>query len=217
VRLTLPMNIEKRLDDIFDTKSKIKIVRLFVSRREDFIASGREIAALTGITPPAAHTALKELYGQDVLRRTIVGRQHLYQINPSNRTVKEILRPVFQKEQAIKEDIKDFLLKKISEYRIKGMVVSAIIYGSVAQGKTHQTSDCDVAIVVKDNSAKKRVEDLFIDKISGEFSEYFGISLDAYVKTCGEFTRRIKKNLSPVSALIKSYVLVYGKDPMDYK
>ena len=63
------MPIEKRLDGILDTKSKVKIIRLFISRREDFIASGREIAKLISLTPPAVHTALKELHGQEILKR----------------------------------------------------------------------------------------------------------------------------------------------------
>ena len=98
--------MEKRLDDIINTKSKVKIIRLFTSRREDFMASGTDIAKLVGFTPPAAHASLKELYIQGILRRDIIGKQHIYRLNIANRMVKDILKPAFQRELSIKEDIK---------------------------------------------------------------------------------------------------------------
>lgn len=211
------MAIEKKLDDILDSKSKIEIIRLFISKGGDFMASGSDVAKLIGFTPPAAHASLKELYDRDILRRDIVGKQHIYRLNTSGRIVSKILKPAFQKEHSIKEDIKDFLLKRIKDYRMTTAIKSLILYGSLAQGKTHYTSDCDIAVVVKDSRSKKRVEDLFIEKISAEFSEYFGISLDAYIKTYDEFVKRLKRRLSPVATLMKSYMVIYGKDPMDYR
>lgn len=211
------MAIEKKLDDILNAKSKIKIIRLFISRGSEFLASGSDVAKLVGLTPPAVHASLKELYGQDILRRDIVGKQHIYRLNTSGRVVNEILMPAFKKEHSIKEAINDFLIKKIKEYSIDSSIKSLILYGSLAQGKSHHTSDCDIAVVVKDDRSKKKVEDIFVENISTEFSKYFGISLDAYIKTYNEFLGRMKKRLSPVHALMKSYMLIYGKDPIDYR
>jgi len=211
------MTIEKILDDVLDSRSKVKIIRLFISKRDDFIASGNDIARLIGLTPPATHTSLKVLCDQGILKRDIVGRQHIYRLNISNRIVKDILKPAFLKEVLIKEDIKDFLIQRIREYKVSTFIVSLILYGSLARGNTHQTSDCDVAVVVKNTQAKKEIEDLFIEKISTEFSGYFGISLDAYIKTYEEFLERLKKRLTPVSTLIKSYIVLYGKDPVEYR
>ena len=211
------MAIEKRLDDILDTKSKVKIIRLFVSRTENFMASGREIAKLIGLTPPAAHTALKELYNQDILKREIIGRQHIYKINHLNRMVKDILQPAFQKELSTKEDISDYLRKKIKSYKIQHLIASLILYGSIARGQTHGESDCDIAVVVKNASSKKEIESVFMNKISSEFSDYFSIHLHPYIKTYNEFMRRFKKRLSPLPKLMESYTIVYGKDPVEYK
>jgi len=210
------MPIEKRLDDILNTKSKVKIIRLFVSRREDFMASGREIAKLVSLTPPAVHTALKELYDQDILKRDIIGKQHIYRMNYASRLVKDILQPAFQKERSIKDDISDFLHGKIKSYKLRD-VISLILYGSITKDETHERSDCDIAVITKDAKSKKLIEDTFIEKISNEFYEYFGISLDTYIKTEKEFRGRLKRKLSPVSALMKSYTVIYGKDPTDFK
>ena len=210
------MVLEKRLDDILDTRSKVKIIRLFVSRREDYMSSGRAIAKLIGVTPPAVHTALKDLLNHDILKREIIGGQHIYRINPSSRIVKEILRPAFQKEVSVKDDIGKFLLNKIKEHNIVRSIISLLIYGSMAKGEAHHYSDCDIAIVVKDASSKKKVETVFIDTISREFSDYFATHLDSYIKTEDEFLKLLRGKRPPVSTLMKSYIVVYGKDPIRY-
>jgi predicted nucleotidyltransferase len=206
------MPMEMKLDDILDTKSKVKIIRLFTSRREDFMASGREIAKLVSLTPPAAHAALKELHNQDILKRDIIGKQHIYRMNYTSRLVKDILYPAFKKERSIKDDIANFLLKKIKTYKVRG-IISIILYGSNAKGETHERSDCDIAIITKDVKSKKTIEEIFIEKISAEFYEFFGISLDTYIKTEKEFISRLKRKLPPVSTLIKAHAVIYGKDP----
>ena len=211
------MALEKRLDDILDTRSKVKIIRLFVSRREDYMASGRAIAKIIGVTPPAVHAALKDLLNHDILKREIIGGQHIYRINPSSRVVKEILRPAFQKEVSVKDDISKFLLSKIKEHNLTRSVISLLIYGSMAKGGTNHYSDCDIAIVVKDTPSKKKVETIFIDTISKEFSDYFTTHLDSYIKTEDEFLKLLRGKHPPVSTLMKSYIVLYGKDPIGYK
>ncbi|MFH0772085.1 MAG: nucleotidyltransferase domain-containing protein, partial [Candidatus Omnitrophota bacterium] len=153
----------------------------------------------------------------DILKFDIIGRQHIYRLNFSNRIVKEMLEPVFKKERAVKEDVIAFLNDKISEYKVRNIISSLILYGSLQSGQARQGSDCDIAVVVKDKPLKERLEGLFIDKISGEFSKYFGIHLDAYIKTKDEFIGKLKKNLPPVSALMNSYTVIYGQDPKGLK
>lgn len=99
------MALYNALDSILNTGSKVKILRLFVSRREDFMATGRQVARFISITPPAAHAALKELRDQDILKQNIIGRQHIYSLNANNRIVKNILVPAFKKEHSFKEDV----------------------------------------------------------------------------------------------------------------
>jgi len=211
------MAIEKSLDNILNTSSKVKIIRLFTSRREDFISSGRGIARLTGVTPPTAHVALKDLYNQDILKREIIGREHIYRLNTNNRIVQNILIPAFKKEYSIKEDIFNFLEEKIEEKGIKDKIVSLILYGSLQSGTTNEKSDVDIAVIIKNNITKKEIEEIFIEEISHQFYDYFGAKLDTYIKTKDEFIERLKKNQPPVSKLMKSYSVIYGRDPLDFK
>ena len=75
------MALETILDGILDSRTKLRIIRFFASRTEAFTASGREIAKWTALSPPAAHAALKDLLDRKVLKREILGKQHLYRLD----------------------------------------------------------------------------------------------------------------------------------------
>lgn len=211
------MAIEKALDNILNSNSKVRIIRLFISKREDFIATGREIARLTDISAPAAHAALKDLYNQDVLSRKVIGKQHLYNLNINNRTVKSILVPAFKKELSVKQDMINFLKNEIKTQKLTDKIVSILFYGSLQKKTATETSDVDIAIITGDQADKDQVEKLFLEDISSRFHQYFGAHLDTYIKTQDEFLKRLRRKQPPISTLIKSYTLVFGKDPLDMK
>jgi len=120
----------RSLDSILNTASKAKILRLFASGKTGFMASGRQIASLIGVSAPSTHAALKELYGQGMLKREIIGKQHIYSLNGDNVIVKEILKPMFLKERSLKQEIKSHLDKRVRNANVY------IIAGSNGAGKT---------------------------------------------------------------------------------
>ena len=209
------MAIEKSLDNILNSKSKIAVIRLFISKTVDFKATGREIAKLARFSAPATHTALKELYNGGILKLDIIGKQHIYRLDGSNRTVKQILKPMFKREVSIKDEIKDYLIKQIKTTGIINKILSIILYGSLHKGAANEKSDVDVAVVTKDKKDKDIIEDIFLNDISVKFNEYFKAHLDAYIKTKEEFRKRLKENLPPLSTLMQSYSVIFGKDPLE--
>ena len=209
------MVLETPLNELLDAGSKIRILRLFALRTDDYLASGREIARLTALSPPAAHSALKELLDRGTLAREIVGRQHLYRLNPANRVVRDMLRPLFLREQGLKQDVRGFLLRELEGSGLMNAVVSLILYGSLASGRTHEASDCDVAVVTADSSAKFKLDRFFTETLAARFHEEFGFHIDPYIKTVAEFNRKLRKNEPPVSTLMTSYETLLGRDPMD--
>ncbi len=209
------MALETPLDSILDAGSKVRILRLFSLRTDDFLASGREIARATALSPPAAHSALKELLDRSLLVREIIGRQHVYRLNPAHRVVREMLRPLFLKERGLKQDVRVFLLRELGASGLMGSVMSLILYGSLASGKTHEASDCDVAVVALDASSKFALDRFFTQILAARFHAEFGFHLDPYIKTAPEFRRKLGKNEPPVSTLMANYETLHGKDPMD--
>ena len=122
---------------------------------------------------------------------------------------------MFRKEISVKEEIGNYLIKQTRKTGIKNKIVSLILYGSLQEGTTTAKSDVDIAVIVKDRKAKEEVEDKFLHNISVEFSDYFGAHLDTYIKTKDEFRLRLKRNMPPVSTLMKSYSTIWGKEPLD--
>ena len=209
------MVIEKSLDNILNSKSKIAIIRLFVSKRADFKATGREIAKLTHFSAPAAHAALKELFNQGILKLDNIGKQHIYSLDNNNRIVQKILKPMFKEEVSLKDELRDFLIRHIQKAGLKKRIVSLLLYGSFQKGTAHEKSDVDIAIIIKNKKDKKEIEEKFLNEISVKFHDYFKTHLDTYIKTEDEFCARLKKNLPPVSTLMKSYSVIYGKEPLE--
>ncbi len=203
-----------KIDDVIDSPLKVAILRILTSRH-DFKATGRQIAKLSGYSVPSTHESLKDLYSRNILNFEIIGKQHIYSLNEEDRIVQKIIRPMFKVESGIKGEIRDFLLEELKKAGLKKDVISLIFYGS-AQKETAKTgSDVDIAVIVSKTATVRRVTDVFITMIALRFKSYFGMQLDAYVKSAAEFRRRIKKNQPPVSTLMKSYSVLYGKEPLE--
>jgi hypothetical protein len=202
------------LEGVLDARSKVRIARLFAMRTDDFLASGREVARLTALSPPAAHAALRSLLEARVLEREIVGRQHLYRLKTRSRLVRDLLRPLFLGEASTADAMGPFLQARLAKTGLSALVVSAVLYGSMATGRAREDSDCDVAFVASGARAKARLEKALGDRIAAEFFGEFGVHLDPYVKTEEEFRRRLRRGEPPVSTLMTGYRLLFGKDPI---
>ena len=199
---------------IIDSSSKLAILRVFASR-QGLKATGREIAKLSGYSVPSTHESLKDLNSHNILNLEVIGKQHIYALNEDNRIVKKILRPMFEAEGNVKGEIRDFIVEELKRAGIKKEIVSIILYGSVQKDEASQKSDVDVAVVVEKAVNVQRVADIFISPITVKFKSYFGAQLDPYIKSAADFRSRLKKNLAPVSTLMKSYTVLHGKEPLE--
>ena len=158
---------------------------------------------------------MKDLHSRNILNLEIIGKQHIYALNEEDRIVKKIIRPMFEAENGFKEEIRDFLLDEIKKAGLKQRIVSLILYGSIEKGTAAKDSDIDVAVVVINAANVKKIEDIFISVIIPKFKSYFGVQLDPYIKSGTDFRDLLKKNLPPVSTLIKFYTTLYGKEPLE--
>ncbi len=208
------MSVAFPIDEIINSPSKLAILRILTSRK-GFKATGREIAKLSGFSAPSTHDSLKELHVRDVLTLEIIGKQHVYSLNEENRVVQKIIRPIFRVEGGLKEEIRDFLIEEIRKAGIKKLLASLILYGSVQSGAARRGSDVDIAVVVLRAANVEKVTDVFLSDCAPRFKAYFGAQLDVYIKSAAEFRERLKKNKPPVSTLMRSYSVLYGKEPLE--
>lgn len=203
-----------RIEEIIDSPSKVAILRLFTARK-NFKATGRQIAKLIGYSAPSTHDSLKDLHGRNILKLDIIGKQHIYALNEDDRVVQKIIRPMFAAESNIKNEIRDFLLKEFKRTKIMSKIASLILYGSMQTETAKKGSDVDVAVAVSRAADLQPVEKAFFSEITPRFKAYFGVQMDAYIKSAAEFKERLKKNQPPVSTLMKSYSVLYGKEPLE--
>jgi predicted nucleotidyltransferase len=203
-----------QMHEVLDSPSKVAILRILASR-QGMKATGREIAKLSGFSVPSTHDSLKSLHDRQILNLEIIGKQHIYTLNEEARIVQKIIRPMFEAESGVKNEMRDFLLSEFKKAHVKQAVVSLILYGSAQKGTAHKGSDLDVAIVVDKAAYVSLVSKLFIEIIMPKFKAYFGAQVDPYIKSALEFRHLLKKNQSPVSTLIQSYSVLYGKEPLE--
>ncbi len=203
-----------QIEDIVDSPSKLAILRVFASRR-GLKATGRQIAKLVGYSAPSTHDSLKNLHERNILKLDIIGKQHIYTLNEEDRIVQKIIRPMFAAESNFKNEIRDFLLDEFKKNKIKAKIASLILYGSVQTEKAKKGSDVDVAVVVSRAADILPVEEVFSSEIIPRFKAYFGVQIDPYIKSATEFKERLKKNKPPVSTLMKSCFVLYGKEPLE--
>lgn len=202
------------VEEVLDSPSKLAILRLFVSHK-GFRATGRQIAHRIGYSAPSTHDSLKRLQEHNILELEIVGNQHIYSLNDTHRVVQKMIRPLFAAEGNIKNEIRDFLLHELSRAGLKAKIASLILFGSVQAGTAGRSSDVDVAAVVVHQTDVLSVEQAFLGHIASQFKSYFGVQVHPYIKSASEFRERMKKNLPPVSTLMKSYAVLYGKEPLE--
>ncbi|MFA5430706.1 MAG: nucleotidyltransferase domain-containing protein [Candidatus Omnitrophota bacterium] len=203
-----------QIEEIVDSLSKVAILRLLTVRK-NFKATGRQIAKLVGYSAPSTHDSLKSLHERNILKLDIIGKQHIYTLNEDDRIVQKIIRPMFAAESNIKNEIRDFLLIELKRTKSKTRIVSLILYGSVQTETAKKGSDIDVAVVVSRAADIQPVKNVFLSEIASRFKAYFGVQIDPYIKSAVEFKERLKKNQPPVSTLMKSYSVLYGKEPLE--
>lgn len=202
------------IEEIIDSPSKLAILRVFAAHKE-LKATGRQIAKLVGYSAPSTHESLKDLHNRNILKLEVIGKQHIYTLNEDDRIVQKIIRPMFAAEGNFKNEVRDFLLTEFKRTKIKAKIVSLILYGSIQTETAKRDSDVDVAVVVSQSADLRVVEDIFLSEIAPRFKAYFSVQVDPYIKSVSEFKKRLKNNKPPISTLMKSYFVLFGKEPLE--
>lgn len=200
------------LEKILDSQTKVAILRV-LSSGVDRRMGGSEIARAAGFSIPSTHDSLKALHAAGIVMMELLGNQHVYALNRKDRIVQKVILPMFKAEGDWKQDAKERIVQGMKDAGVLRSVVSVILYGSVQQGSAKPGSDLDIAVIVKNDLGK--VQDAFLGSISADFAAYFGMRLDAYIKTAEEFSKMLKRNSPPVSTLMKAYSVLYGKEPLE--
>ncbi len=202
------------LENILDSRVKIAILRV-LSSGADRRLGGSEIARLTGFSVPSTHDALKVLHAARVVTMELLGNQHVYALNRKDRIAQKIILPMFKVEEGWKKDVKDRVIQGMKDASVLSSVVSVLLYGSFQQGDAKPGGDLDLAVIVKASGDTVKVRDAFLGPIAADFEMYFGLKLDAYIKTAEEFSTMLKRKSPVMAEVMKAYSVLYGKEPLE--
>lgn len=139
----LSMRLDVPLDDLFQNRSHVRILRALHRLPKGFNASGRELARRSGISHPTALKALVLLIniGVVAVERGVAG--DLYRLNHAHLLASDVKR-LFDTETGIGDDLVSFLRKRLRAFGPKVKV--ATLFGSAAWGVSTPESDIDLAI-----------------------------------------------------------------------
>jgi len=201
------MRIHQPLNKILNNETKVKVLRFLYSN--DIEWSGRRIAREIQISPATCHKALQELYSEGIVLLRNVGKTYLYQFNHDNYVAKELLHPLFKKEERLLKVISRLLRDEFSE-KIRERIVSIALFGSVEKREDRPESDIDLLVLVTRAKDKEKIEKAF-DNLNEKTMRLFGKIVSPFVESVLGFRKKYKQGLPVVRTIMQSHKLISGK------
>jgi len=201
------MRVHVPLDKILNSELKVKILRFLCRTEAEW--NGRQIAREIKVSPAAAHKALRELNKERALLFRSVGRSYLYRLNRENIIISELLKPLYERENKIPEEVYSAIVRNISSLVIKD-TISIAVFGSVKKKKERAASDIDLLVLVKNEENKEKVEEDF-GKVNENIISRYGNTVAAYIQTIKEFKSKYKRGVALIKNIVKTHKLIFGK------
>jgi predicted nucleotidyltransferase len=166
------------LDDLFQNRSHVRVLRALVALPRGIDASIREIARRAGVTHPTASAALESLRTQGVVLNRVTMLTSEYRLNESH-VLFPILDELFPFEGALSRVLLDYLT---GEIRTRApWVRDAFVFGSATRDDMRPDSDLDVALVTTPGKARKLTS--IMEDLGEETSVRFGNRIQAVIGT----------------------------------
>jgi UTP:GlnB (protein PII) uridylyltransferase len=201
------MQFQHPLDAVLNSESKVRILRFFCRKGGEWI--GRRLAAELAMNPVTAHKALRALHQATILDFRKVGSNYVYSVRDDHYLVREVFRPLFEREAAARSHLLA-LLKAGLGTRLRPHIVTVAIYGSLARGQERPRSDIDLIVLVNSSRAKHRVH-AALDRRGDDVIKAFGNPLALYVNTVREAQGKARRRLPLFTNILHDHQLVWGK------
>ena len=200
------MRLHNPLDTILNNEIKVKLLRFLCKTGGEW--SGRRLAQEIKASPAACHKALSDLQKERILKFKSSGRSYLYSLDEDNLIIKNLLKPLYKKEEGIPAMLANITTQLPSS--VKERVVSSAIFGSISRKKERPDSDVDLCVIVKEKGDKKILEE-HLEKINAKLMKQYGNILSPYIQTEQEFRSKFKRGLPLLRNLIRDHTLITGK------
>ena len=176
-------------EKLFRTPGQIKILR--VLWRSGKPLTGRQVQDLAGMANLSTMQSLKCLTDLGVVSCRRAGRAHQYELNRESWAIRELVSPIFEREDKGLEDMCEILKQGLN-----GHCQTAYIYGSTLEPAKGRAGDLDLFLVVKEDDDRLDLESNWIPEISKIISEGFMLFLEPNIVTAKELTRGSAKKMA---------------------
>lgn len=139
------MRIDHPLDDLFRSRSHIRVLRALHELPPGLEVSARDLGRRAGVSHPTASSVLALLAQQGVVRVRRTPNVDFFELNRDHVLV-ESMEPLLDRERSLRTELVDFLRQQIKQH--VASATAAFLFGSAARGKMTLASDVDLAIVV---------------------------------------------------------------------
>ena len=199
------MRINNPLDDVFQNRNSVRVLRYLVLYPSK-VMTGRGLARELGINHATCIRTLDSLVDIGAISRKTVGRSSIYEIPDDSILYKDMLKPLFEKEADLLNELADTLCKGIRKN-----ISSVYIFGSVARGSDIPASDIDIALILESGAEKKEIEAV-IGENEREIYRLYRIGANTLIYTSEEFSRMNKKNHPLAREILSEGILLLGKE-----
>jgi len=189
------------IEEILDSKAKMKIIKLFCKFPEKKFQMV-EVAKHSNLSNSRASECLRELTKDGILESRKIGKGYEYNLNLSNYYSKILLNFFREEEKLLHKITKDFVQDM---KRIEG-VESIVLFGS-ALVELKLGSDIDFLIVVR-----KKINREKISEVETKLIDKYGFHISTTVMTKNELREKARKGEEFVVNLIANGKLLYGKE-----
>jgi predicted nucleotidyltransferase len=196
------MKFQKPLNEIFQNLSHVKVLRVLVNSELDL--TGRQIAALAGLSAMGAKKALDHLGELNLLAVRRVGQAYLYRLREDNLIVQRLLRHLFINEKKLLEEE----LKKVAQH-FSGIAHSVYLFGSVSRHEESFESDIDLCIIVRDVDMMDRAQEKALE-MTDHLGKVTGVTPTILVLTREDFQGRYQSGDDLAKDIIEKGTILYG-------
>jgi len=203
------MRIYNKLDEIFNRGSRVKILRFLFNNGAEF--TGRAIARGSKLSASYSYETLQDMHREGIVEVRRQGSALLYKLRKDSYIVKNILRPLYEKEKNIYKDITALIEKTLLAE--KRGILSIAIFGSVASKTENIMSDMDLLVITRDTSAKKKI-DYLMDSLTIIMAKKFNLAITPYILTVSEARNKYKHKVRLIKSIIDNNRLIWG-DPIE--
>ena len=189
------------LESILGIKNNIKIVRTLVLHK-DWQYNITELSKDINLNKGVLSRLIEELEKENIIKVNRKGKIKLFSINKENSFIKDIIIPLFEKENTFS----NYLLKDFIN-TLKTKTESIILYGSYAKNTAKLSSDIDILVI-----SNKKLEE--IEAFKKDFLKK-DILLRVDVMNILELKNLYKKQEPFIKSVRKNHKILSGKSLME--